>query len=198
MAESVNNRRRFLAGGLSLVCLPPSVQTGSAVARESPVSGFHVEADSSRPDFVTHVDPSSSEQCKIRSSDTGNRFCLLEQQADRGIGVPLHRHMTADEWFFVTAGFFAFEHGGQQLKMGRGETFLIPRRTPHRWISLADKSSFVFGFSPSDNLEGFFSELHQAQNSGHMSMKKLNEIASRYDNIFDGPPLTLAEVEKHS
>jgi hypothetical protein len=29
-------------------------------------------------------------------------------------------------------------------------------------------------------------------------MVKLNEIASRYGNIFDGPPLTLAEAEAHT
>jgi len=106
--------------------------------------------------------------------------------------------MTADEWFFITVGSFVFEQNGQRVKLGTGETFLIPRGTPHRWISLEDKSSFVFGFSPSNNLEGFFSELHKAQNSGQMSMVKLNEIASRYDSIFDGPPLTLAEAEAHT
>jgi len=103
--------------------------------------------------------------------------------------------MTADEWFFIVGGSFVFEQSGQRTKLGPGETLLIPRGTAHRWISLEDKSAYVFGFSPSNNLEGFFSELHKAQNSGQMSMSKLKEIAARYDNIFDGPPLTLEEAE---
>ncbi len=200
MSESVKGRRKFLVGcGASLVAAPLAarlpVSTPSAPRRQD---GFHVDAGASRPDFVTHMSPKFSEQCKIRSVDTDNRFCMLQQVADRGIAVGLHRHMTADEWFFITVGSFVFEQNGQRTKLGTGETLLIPRATPHRWISLEDKSSYVFGFSPSNNLEGFFSELHKAQNSGQMSMVKLNEIASRYDNIFDGPPLTLAEAEAHT
>ena len=200
MSESFRGRRKFLVGGgVSLVAWPLAAQlpvsNPSAPRRQD---GFHVDAGASRPDFVTHTSPDFSEQCKIRSVDTENRFCMLQQVADRGIGVGLHRHMTADEWFFITVGSFVFEQNGQRTKLGPGETLLIPRATPHRWISLEDKSSYVFGFSPSNNLEGFFSELHKAQNSGQMSMVKLNEIASRYDNIFDGPPLTLAEAEAHT
>ena len=200
MSESVKGRRKFLVGGgASLVAWPLAAQlpvSTPSVPRQQ--DGFHVDAGASRPDFVTHISPKFSEQCKIRSVDTDNRFCMLQQVADRGIAVGLHRHMTADEWFFITVGSFVFEQNGKRTKLGTGETFLIPRGTPHRWISLEDKSSYVFGFSPSNNLEGFFSELHKAQNSGQMSMVKLNEIASRYDNLFDGPPLTLAEAEAHT
>jgi mannose-6-phosphate isomerase-like protein (cupin superfamily) len=200
MPESFNDRRSFLIGSAaSLLYLPLAAQT--PVSPASPAAqdgGFHVDAGASRPEFVTHASPKFSEQCKIRSADTDNRFCLLEQTADRGIAVGLHRHMTADEWFFITTGSFVFEQSGKRSRLGPGETLLIPRATPHRWISLEDKSSYIFGFTPSRNLEGFFSELHEAQNSGKMSMVKLKEIGLRYDSIFDGAPMTLAEAETPS
>jgi mannose-6-phosphate isomerase-like protein (cupin superfamily) len=174
MSNLSTDRRKFLmAGSAALACLPLAAQKPSTSAPQpAQTKEFHLDTNASRPDFVTHVDPEFSEQCKIRSADTAGRFCMLEQVADRGIGVGLHRHLTADEWFFITAGTFVFETAGKRIKLGPRETFLIPRGTPHRWISLADKSSCIFGFTPSHNMEGFFSELHDAQNSGQMSMDK--------------------------
>ncbi len=63
----------------------------------------------------------------------GNRLqSLAEATVDAGSRTQLHRHALTEELYHVTAGSGIMTLGDSLLKVGVGDTVLIPTGTPHR------------------------------------------------------------------
>ena len=63
----------------------------------------------------------------------GNRLqSLAEATVDAGSCTQLHRHALTEELYHVTAGSGIMTLGDSLLKVGVGDTVLIPPGTPHR------------------------------------------------------------------
>ncbi|MCE9569453.1 MAG: cupin domain-containing protein [Rhodocyclales bacterium] len=63
----------------------------------------------------------------------GNRLqSLAEATVDAGSRTQLHRHALTEELYHVTAGSGIMTLGDSLLKVGVGDTVLIPPGTPHR------------------------------------------------------------------
>ena len=63
----------------------------------------------------------------------GNRLqSLAEATVDAGSRTQLHRHALTEELYNVTAGSGIMTLGDSLLKVGVGDTVLIPPGTPHR------------------------------------------------------------------
>ncbi len=62
----------------------------------------------------------------------GNRAqSLAEAVVPAGTRTLLHRHLTSEELYHVTAGEGILTLGGETLKVSPGDTVLIPPGTPH-------------------------------------------------------------------
>ena len=63
---------------------------------------------------------------------------VIEESRDEGKpdgltrrGVPLHRHRTEDEGWYVLEGKLAFQYGDQELEARAGSAILLPKGVPH-------------------------------------------------------------------
>jgi quercetin dioxygenase-like cupin family protein len=50
---------------------------------------------------------------KVSRKDTADAWSMFESRVPRGLAVPLHRHLSQEEWFWVLEGVFLFEVGGE-------------------------------------------------------------------------------------
>ncbi|MCC6657027.1 MAG: cupin domain-containing protein [Rhodocyclaceae bacterium] len=68
----------------------------------------------------------------IHPDHHGNRMqSLAEATVPAGTRTLLHRHRETEELYHVTAGEGLLTLGGERMKVGPGDTALIPPGTPH-------------------------------------------------------------------
>lgn len=64
-----------------------------------------------------------------------NAFVIHEEEQDASRlprnGVPLHRHRTEDEAWYVLEGTLRFRYGSREFEARAGSGVLLPRGTPH-------------------------------------------------------------------
>ncbi len=54
---------------------------------------------------------------KVSRKDTADAWSMFESRVPRGLAVPLHRHHSQEEWFWVLEGVFLFEVGGERHQL---------------------------------------------------------------------------------
>lgn len=77
---------------------------------------------------------------------------VLEHRAALGDSPPLHLHQTEDEIFYVIEGEIRFQLGGEESRLGPGESLLTPKGVPHtyriespggaRWLTVTRRGDF--------------------------------------------------------
>jgi quercetin dioxygenase-like cupin family protein len=67
---------------------------------------------------------------KVRGGGSG-RFSVVEFEAARGIGPPLHVHADEDELFLVHDGEVTFHQGSNRWTLGAGGVAYLPATLPH-------------------------------------------------------------------
>jgi mannose-6-phosphate isomerase-like protein (cupin superfamily) len=107
-------------------------------------------------------------------------------------GPPRHVHKNEDEAGFIAEGVLTVEVGDQRFEVGAGSLFWLPRQHPHAFANLSDEPCRVFGVCVPGTLDGFFKEQTEyfASLAGPPDPHFLEQLASRYDITFLGPPLT--------
>jgi quercetin dioxygenase-like cupin family protein len=84
----------------------------------APGTGHHLH-------FLNHL-----ATVKIRPEDTGS-LSVVEFQAPRGFGPPLHRHLDEDELFVILEGEIAFHSGEYPRFAAAGGIAFLPHGVPH-------------------------------------------------------------------
>lgn len=87
-------------------------------------------------------------QALATGTQTGNRYCLLEEVCHAGAGPPTHTH-TQDEGFYVLDGECTFNAGGVSVKAKAGTFIHIPRLTGHSFSVDHDTSRILNFYIPS-------------------------------------------------
>ena len=127
--------------------------------------------------------------CKVAAADTGGALSVFEFRG-RG-GWPRHFHHEQDEWLYVVDGAIDCEVGGRRLRLGRGGSVFVPRRTPHWWGSAGEAPATVLEvYQPAGRLEPFFREVgrytdppvHEA-----LSVEELVELFDAHGMCLLGP-----------
>ena len=96
--------------------------------------------------------------CKVSAADTGGAMAVWEFRGRNG--WPRHLHHEQDEWLYVVDGEIDCEAGGRRLRLRRGESLFLPRRTPHWWGASGGIPATVLEvYSPAGSLEQFFREV---------------------------------------
>ncbi len=77
------------------------------------------------------------------AQQTGGELFELEVFIRAGApGTPEMVHSLQDESFEVLSGFLDFRIGGQERRLKKGESLLIPKGTPHRWNASDEEAPF--------------------------------------------------------
>lgn len=79
----------------------------------------------------------------IKVAGDQGALSVVEFQATRGIGAPLHQHVDEDELFLVAEGELAFYAGDQRQVTGAGGIAWLPYGIPHTFQVLSHEARFT-------------------------------------------------------
>lgn len=85
---------------------------------------------------------------KSSAETTGGAVAVIEHQAPRGSGSPLHVHSHEDEWFYVLEGELTFWVGGEVSVAPAGTFVFGPKGIPHTFIVSSEESRFLLVAEP--------------------------------------------------
>ncbi len=132
---------------------------------------------------------------KVSRKDTADAWSMFESRVPRGLAVPLHRHHSQEEWFWVLEGVFLFEVGGERYQLTAGMSLLAPRQVPHRWTATHQSDGrLLILVQPADRLEDFFERLAQLSPEQQDDMAVMNGLFADCGMELLGPPLGISEV----
>ena len=123
---------------------------------------------------------------KAEAVDTDGAFSLLEADEPPGFGPPLHIHHNAAETFYVLAGEYIIYLEDREIPCPAGSFIYIPAGMRHGFRVGAVASRKLNLYTPAAMM-GYFDELSDAVQSGHVDDKHLSEIALRYGMEVVGP-----------
>ncbi len=96
---------------------------------------------------------------KVVGADNENAFSLCEVWNVPQGGVPPHIDHGNDEAFFVLEGTYACQLGDLQLTCSPGESFFVPRGTPHAFKNIGDaQARMLIVQSPGGVVEKYMEE----------------------------------------
>jgi quercetin dioxygenase-like cupin family protein len=85
---------------------------------------------------------------RVGAEATGGRLAIVEHQAERGLGSPVHRHHVDDETFLVLEGELRVEVGGQAQAAGAGAVAFLPRGLPHAFVVTSPQARYLTIHTP--------------------------------------------------
>jgi quercetin dioxygenase-like cupin family protein len=85
---------------------------------------------------------------KSSAETTAGAVAVIEHQAPRGAGSPLHVHSREDEWFYVLEGELTFWVGGETSVAPAGTFVFGPKGIQHTFIVSSDEARFLLVTEP--------------------------------------------------
>jgi len=133
---------------------------------------------------------------KATGDQTEGHFAALELLAPKGFASPLHVHEREDEFFLVLSGEVRVQHGESLIEAVAGSFVYGPRGVAHAFHVDSEEARILLLFGPA-GVEGFFREGSKPARARalpppdeqFLDRDALKEIASRYHQMFVGPPL---------
>lgn len=126
---------------------------------------------------------------KITAEQTDGGFSVVETEAAKGAGPPLHYHEGADEFFYVVAGEMTFKVGDEIKMIGSGGFVWIPRRVVHSFVINSSQSRFLFGYVPA-GIEQMFIEASSSVADPTIEPRvEPGSNREKFGTIIVGPPL---------
>lgn len=102
-------------------------QTRRGLEVSGPASGHHYH-------FLNHL-------ASVKVAAEGERsMSVVQFEAPRGFGAPLHRHEHEDELFVVLAGELLFTYGEESLPGPTGTIAYLPAAKPHTFQVVSDQA----------------------------------------------------------
>jgi quercetin dioxygenase-like cupin family protein len=123
---------------------------------------------------------------KLASEESGAFVSIVECEAPRDAGPPLHVHSREDEAFYVIDGELTIWVGADELAVAAGGLAFLPRGIPHAFAVASENARFLaFGMPGMDR---FFLEAGTAAPvDGPPDIAALTETAARYGIEILGP-----------
>ena len=119
--------------------------------------------------------------CKVKAEETHGKFSIVEETSPVGSVVPPHFHNETDETIYVIEGKYEFTCGEKIIVGTKGDTFFIPRKTPHSFRNLGDESSKLLAVISPSGFERFFEEINKLPKIEPPDMKKIIELGKKND-----------------
>jgi len=119
---------------------------------------------------------------KVLTSESNNRYTVLDVLHAPNIGPAEHQHPAGPETFCIVEGDYEFFLNGQSIPAKAGDVVCVLTGAPHRFVT-GEKGGHVIVFSP-PNLEFYFWEVSQLLAKGNVPFEKESEIGKKYGQIF--------------
>ena len=119
---------------------------------------------------------------------------VIEAVVPPGYSPPLHRHDFGTESFYVLEGRMRFAVGGEEIECGPGDLAVVPRSTPHSFLTLGEEPTRVVNLVAPAGLWAFFTECGEPAAELRLPDEiaipaDLPQIVARHDGVVLGPPL---------
>lgn len=92
---------------------------------------------------------------KVRSAELGSRMNVVEFDAPRGFGPPLHAHAEEDEIMLVANGEIRLRSGDVETVARAGDITVLPAGIPHTFQVESDTARFITISGGSDEFPSF-------------------------------------------
>jgi quercetin dioxygenase-like cupin family protein len=119
---------------------------------------------------------------KVLSSESNDRYTVLDVIHAPNIGPAEHQHPAGPETFGVLEGEYEFFLNGESIKAKAGDVICVPTGASHRFVT-GPNGGHVTVISP-PNLEFYFWEVSQLLAKDNVSFKQESEIGKKYGQIF--------------
>jgi mannose-6-phosphate isomerase-like protein (cupin superfamily) len=153
-------RRKFLAATLAATATGANAKLFS---HENTPKPFVVKKGNARFGVHTPFRGVNPNDIKISGKDTNGQLAVFEYLGNEKIGPALHVHHDQDEFFQIVTGDFLFQVGVEKFKASAGDMVFAPRKVPHTWIQLSEKSHLIYGVQPAGKMEDFFIKMSNLQ-----------------------------------
>lgn len=146
--------------------------------------------------------------CKVSGKDTNGALAIFEFTGS-GSG-PRAVHLEQDEWIYIVEGELDFVIGSKRVRLGKGESIFIPRKTSHAWATATGKPAKIINvYQPAGKLEEFFAKItglkdlptvEQVVNKAvtEKQIKSMHKFFAAYGMDLTGPPLGYEECVPES
>ena len=130
-------------------------------------------------------------ELQLASADTGGNLSMFIQTLPPGEGTNEHLHRDCDETGYVLEGTIRTSLGGKITECGPGDSFFVPRKTPHAISNGgAIAARFLFTVTPG-GLENYFREVSTRDAGAPEEIDRIRAIAKTHGLEVVGPPLEL-------
>jgi len=119
---------------------------------------------------------------KVLTSESNNRYTVLDVKHAPNIGPAEHRHPNGPEVFCIIKGDYEFVLNGESIKGKPGDVVSVPADVLHRFVT-GSFGGHVIVISP-PNLEFYFWEVSQLLANGNVYFEQESEIGKKYGQIF--------------
>jgi quercetin dioxygenase-like cupin family protein len=125
---------------------------------------------------------------RVSGQDTAGTFAVMETEAVRGHGSPMHRHRHDSEVFLVLEGTLRVVVDGQEHEAGAGSAAVLPAGRPHGFVVTSESTRYLtVHHGPA--FEHFIAAA--AGDVGDIpDLERLTEIAAAHGIDLLGPPPT--------
>lgn len=114
--------------------------------------------------------------CKVKAEETHGKFSIVEETSPVGGVVPPHFHNETDETIYVIEGKYEFTRGNEIIIGTEGDTFFIPRKTPHSFRNLGDKPGKLLAVISPSGFEKFFEAINSLDAIDMNEVLKLGKL----------------------
>jgi quercetin dioxygenase-like cupin family protein len=128
-----------------------------------------------------------SYRVRISGEDTAGTFAVLETEAVRGHGSPMHLHRHDCETFVVLEGTLRIVVDGQEYEAGAGSAAVLPAARPHGFVVVSEAARYL----TVHHGPAFEQFVTAAAGSDLSDPARLAEIAAAHGIDIVGPPLTV-------
>jgi quercetin dioxygenase-like cupin family protein len=174
-------RRTFLfgLGGLGMVQALPQGPTPPRVAPKGYVLG------AAEGEHLIHFRDHGNVSIKIGSATGSESLALGTQQVTIGAGIPIHRHLQADEAFYVLEGGGIFILNDVPHPFEKGGTIFIPKNSWHGFLNPDYELLLLWIMSPG-GLDGFFRDTCSPPGTApkQLTREQIKDIARKYGTEF--------------
>jgi mannose-6-phosphate isomerase-like protein (cupin superfamily) len=136
----------------------------------------------------------------VRSFDSEGRLTALVLPVDAYPhnvyqGAPRHVHHENDEWIYILEGEFVAEVGEKRIRLKKGDSLLMPMKTPHRWsVAGLPTVGVIHLYTPAGKMDLFFDDPTGPQ-PAHPTLEDRKAEFERHGITLLGPPLTREEID---
>ena len=119
---------------------------------------------------------------KILTSESNNKYTVLDISHPPNIGPANHKHPNGPETFYIVEGQYEFFLDDESIMASVGDVICVPTNVTHRFVT-GKNGGHVFVVSP-PNLEFYFWEVSQLLAKDDVSFEEEYKIAKKYGQNF--------------